>query len=83
MADDRNPGIVSGCFPSDSCDKSSSQTPTSVLGRCLQLQYSMAGLNVEVWNDEGVMRMTERKQLSSETVDVNIIYLENENFIEF
>ena len=24
------------------------QTPTSVLGRCPQLQYSMAGLNVEV-----------------------------------
>ena len=33
------------------CDKSCSQTPTSVLGRCLQLQYSMAGLNVEVWNE--------------------------------
>ena len=31
-----------------SCDKSYSQPPTSVLGRCLQLQYSMAGLNVEV-----------------------------------
>ena len=28
--------------------QSCSQTPTSVLGRCLQLQYSMAGLNVEV-----------------------------------